>query len=207
MLKKIISWILEWLAGLFERETVPQTMRTYIESNYAQLAGQKKPDNLVGEDLISIEMILAELGWISSSRNVRNKEEIRFDAELEWFGKEGLTPGAGLALDQLDSQKYKETTAVLEKILRHVEVKRENSLSKFTQPLSHSQIWLERCDISILFSRTARRHSDLRYLNAALKMNEWYLRKIGKTRSQHIKARFLLALAEQELSVKELLIC
>jgi hypothetical protein len=88
-----------------------------------------------------------------------------------------------------------------------VEVKREKALRKFARETSTEQQWMERCNISILFSRSARRRKDLRFLNTALKMNEWYLREARKMRTDHCAVRFLTALAEQEISARELLIC
>jgi hypothetical protein len=101
-----------------------------------------------------------------------------------------------------DPTDQKELADILEKLLKHVEVKREHALQKFTQKIPAEQQWLERCDISILFSHTARRWHDLRFLNTALKMNEWYINELGRTSSDLCAARLLIALAEQELSAR-----
>lgn len=209
MIKKIISWLVESLAGLFENEVDPCTIRDYIEKNYSQLKKRKNLEDIVERDLTALEQTLIELGWLDTGKPAQaNSSKIKIQTGIDWFGRQGLVPGAGQALEQLGSQGGNQgVTEYLEKILRHIEVKRENSLSKFTQPISNQDIWLERFDISILFSRTACRCHDLRFLNAALKMNQWYLRKIGNTNSVEITARFLRALAEQELCAKELLVC
>jgi hypothetical protein len=88
-----------------------------------------------------------------------------------------------------------------------VEVKRQNALRKFSPILPTEAQWLERCDVSILFSRIARRRGDLRFLNAAFKMNEWYLKELRSLNMDTVQVRLLLALAEQELSAGELLAC
>ncbi len=95
----------------------------------------------------------------------------------------------------------------LENLLRQVEVKRERSLRKFTREISTDQQKLERCDVSILFSRVARRRRDLRFLNAALKLNEWNMHEFKDAANDVCTARLLIALAEQEISAKELLAC
>ena len=103
------------------------------------------------------------------------------------------------------SASGKQADACMENLLRHVEVKRRQALRKFSPILSIEAQCLERCDVSILFSRFARRRGDLRFLNAALKMNEWYLKEVRSLNMDMVQVRLLLALAEQELSARELL--
>jgi hypothetical protein len=209
VIKKALGGLLDSLAGLLEREVDPQSIRAYIEKRYGVFVEKHDIGEAVEQDLAAVQQIMITLGWLNGSQAAQeNRKYPEIQGETEWFGKQGLVPGAGQALDQLDLQGERQVTnQILEKLLRHVEIKREKSLSKFVRSLSPDQIWIERCDVSILFSRVARRHHDLRFLNAALKMNEWYLRKIGNSRSVEVTARFLLALAEQELSAGEMLAC
>ena len=209
MIRKALGWLLELLAGLLDREIDPQKIREYIEGKYSSLQDRSDLGKTVEKDLADLRRTMIELGWLSGGQPLyEDVAKSEFQAETGWFGRQGLTPGAGQELDRLDSQgESRQVSEILEKLLRHVEVKREKSLGKFTQSLTPAQAWLERCNVSILFSRAARRHHDLRFLNAALKMNEWYFQKIGNSRSPEITTRYLLALAEQELSAKELLTC
>ena len=78
----------------------------------------------------------------------------------------------GLMKTNEDLNGFKELA--LESILRIVEVKRKKILNAFSQELTDDEKIREGLRISILLSRASRRHRDLRYLNAALKMNDWY---------------------------------
>jgi hypothetical protein len=86
-----------------------------------------------------------------------------------------------------------------------VEIKRKKALQTFSQDLSADNMFIEGLSISILFSRAARRHADLRFLNATLKMNDWYFPKFRSKVGGKPIIYYLVALTEQELSVAELL--
>ena len=214
MFKKILGWLLDSLSRALDRQVGPDDIRTFIQTQYQRL--NKKPDISpeTERDLMLTAEIMADLGWLEgyAVEPVREQNsQIVYDLDVEWFGKQGLAPGAGKALDWLDNRmKGKDQRALIQlmdRILRHVEVRREKSLRKFTQAVSFTQAWMERCDVSILFSRFARRHHDLCFLNGALKMNEWYLKLYNASATDEMTARLLLALAEQEKSAKELMTC
>ena len=118
--------------------------------------------------------------------------------------------GAGIFLDWLADSKKQTSQRFyldnLELLLRHVEVKRKHALKQFDKEISPDQIWMERHSVAILFCRHARRTKDLRFLNAALKLNDWALQHYKHGISLSLKARYLLAVAEQEYSAQELLI-
>jgi len=64
----------------------------------------------------------------------------------------------------------------------------------------------EKIAMAIFFSCYARRHEDLRFLNAAFKLNEWLASDYKKMKGTALRLYFLKALAEQEISAKELLV-
>lgn len=218
MVKRLSGWILERLIGLFDRNPDQGDIRAFIERHYTRLWGKKNLPEECMHDLVRLERLLVELGWespgLEEAASEKRTEESHPEQfahlrDKEVFGLEGLQPGCGQYLDKLDQSAKNNERAVaadiMERLLRHVEVRREKSLSKFCAGISEEQQWMERYDISILFSRTARRHHDLRFLNAALKMNEWYLGRINSSAPNERLARLLLALAEQELSAREML--
>jgi hypothetical protein len=220
MIKKMIGWLLERFIHLFGHEISEKDVQNYIEKHYLQIKKAQPQTKNVQKDLVVLEMRLADLGWLEgtyafdSSRimpTADHPERMQNFTEGLCFSKEGLAPGSGQYLEWMDANPQAENRQMLaetrETLLRHVEVKREKSFHKFTWDIPLEQQWLERYDVSILFSRTARRRHDLRFLNAAFKMNEWYMRQANHTASDARMARLLVALAEQELSARELLIC
>jgi len=57
--------------------------------------------------------------------------------------------------------------------------------------------------VAVLFARAARRRGDLRFLNAAFKLNDWAYPVHRRIRPGPRLARYLLSLAEQETAVSE----
>jgi hypothetical protein len=120
--------------------------------------------------------------------------------------------GAGKMLDILDDAgddaERDFSGRALERLMRHVEVKREGSLSG-TFPNSPSrELLLQRMDVAILFSRSAVRRNDLRLLNCALKLNDRFFatwKRKGSTLPPEQLSRLLLSLAEQERAAAVLL--
>ena len=220
MIKRLTGRLLEKLAALFSHETSREDIEGYVCGQYRrfQKKGHLSPACLA--DLAELSGLMNDLGWLEGEKDKVGKKEGDTRVDIRWmeqfknkkiFSRGALLPGSGKALDLLDeSDRGKDKTLVadtMEKLLRHVEVKREKSLNKFAEEIGERQVWLERLDVSLLFSRAARRHRDLRFLNTSLKMNEWYLRQIKPSALDEVNARLLLALAEQEKSAGELLAC
>ena len=122
-------------------------------------------------------------------------------------GPQGLAPGTGLMLLSLLENPRHEAgflESELERLLRRVEVKRQKALDS-AEEHDRQAAWLERHAVAILFSRVARHTQDLRFLNAALKLNDWAYPAHRGLRSGPGLSRYLWSLAEQETSWKELL--
>ena len=62
-----------------------------------------------------------------------------------------------------------------ERLLRHVETRRHESLQHFSPALDKTAACQERHAVTRLFLQIARNRGDLRFLNAALKLNDWAL--------------------------------
>jgi hypothetical protein len=121
--------------------------------------------------------------------------------------RSGMAPGTGrMLLSILDDpgQHMAFLHTELERLLRHVEIKRQAALELAGEYDTETQ-WLERHAVAILFSRTARHQDDLRYLNTALKLNDWAFPSHRRLRSGAQLERYLWSLVEQELSWKALL--
>ena len=199
----------------------PKEIREFVLRKYPAI-NQKAilSDNLL-EEWQALNENLAALGW-QNSKAVDQKGKLNRDKEktenaMDWIStlENGrivnhgiIVENAGIFLDILDkSGKFLGgfTTASLESLLKLFEVKRKKAIRAFQRDLSTTSMVLNGLQISILFSRAARRHHDLRFLNIALKMNEWYLPIINKEGDDALIINFLLAMTEQEIAAPELL--
>jgi hypothetical protein len=220
MIKKLLGWWLQKLMARLDQHVDEQSIHAYVMKHYTFLSQLTVTEKSLDQDLTHLEDLLIKLEWIDSGakRQVSEQTQERKDwqgynwlAEGDCFSRNGVEPGCGQFLDWMeensDPDDQRMVAENLEKLLWHVEVKREKALRTFSREISMEQQCLERCDISILFSRTALRRHDLRFLNAALKMNEWFMNELGQTGSNQYTTRLLIALAEQELSARELLAC
>jgi hypothetical protein len=66
-------------------------------------------------------------------------------------------------------------------------------------------LWLERHAVAVLFCHQAQCSHDLRFLNAALKLNDWAFPYYQKPVSKQRLASYVQALNAQEQAIQELL--
>lgn len=214
---KLISFLIRQFDGYLTSAEI----KTFVLKKYYSIRQKEPKAELMLSDLERVKDNLITLGWIEGKKVIPNQKQgtnkkISPEA-VEWVncledGKvinQGIVAnGTGVNLDLLDecSEDLKGFTAeVLESLLKHVEVKRKKALKTFSQDFSDGNMLLEGAAISILFSRAARRHMDLRFLNAALKINDWYYPKVRIAVDGKTLIYYLLALTEQEISAVELL--
>jgi hypothetical protein len=222
MIRKVFLQISDGFAGLIEGGVQEKDIKHYCLREYGRITAIPDKPPGVGKDLFKIGDLLYRIGWLEDQRKKGryvNETSQMASSELgKWMAflkahtviEKGIYfVGGSNILDHLDEFNERKNKRLidnnLEKMLRHVEVKRRKSLASFSNDLSPSQIWLERYDTSILFSRFARRHNDLRFLNAAYKLNDWFFKEKAGRDTIECQARFVLALCEQETSSKELL--
>ena len=199
----------------------PKEIREFVLRKYIAI-NQKAilSENLL-EEWQTLNTNLSVLGWQNNTA-VDQKGNIYRDKgktqnAIDWINtlENGriidhgfIAENSGFFLDILDKRNENLngfTTANIESLLKFFEVKRNKAIWAFQGELSINRVILNGLQISVLFSRTARRHHDLRYLNIALKMNEWYLPLIKKESNTALIIIFLLAMTEQEISALELL--
>jgi len=218
MMRKVLARLLESCAKRLEGFTPPEEIKTTILKGVFELRIPDNADAKLQKEMDDLKALLWQLGWLKEEQIVLTEAHPLLKPDENWRalldqerifdaqGWQGGSAGKLLCLleesDPLVQQAIKRT---MEALLRHVEVKRQKSLQKFQPPLARPQQRLERHAISILFSRYARQKSDLRFLNAALKMNEWFAKQDPRKTSMLEKVCRLRALAEQELSARELL--
>jgi hypothetical protein len=181
----------------------------------------EKDKTEIAHELWQVYEIMLVLGWVKLQKNPFNTYSTKKQVSLSelmawkkdlWDGKVIRTgkvkTGAGFYLDQADlNESVFQDSFVsenLESILKHIETRRDESLQDFDPVADGECLWFERLDIVILLARGARRKKDTRFLNAVLKLNDWYFSKLRRKSTQPEMIRFLLALAEQEYTFKEL---
>jgi len=120
--------------------------------------------------------------------------------------KQGLVHQTGIMLVRLlatqDSSNDSFVHGSLERLLRHVEVRRKACLQPHP-PLSWSEKWIEKHDVAFLFSLHARESRDFRFLNGAMKLNDWGYRVYRRNVSLEHSLSFVRAVLEQELILAE----
>jgi len=201
-------------------------IKEFVLNKYGWVAdhmgGMAEPEKAqAAHDLYLIQANMIVLGWVNSKKNPSKlycpARQISSEGLLVW--KKDLwdgrvihsgvaKAGAGFYLDQLMLKKDFSNDPFfidnLESLLKHVETRREKCLKTFDPPMDEKNSWLQRLDIDLLFTRMARSRGDPRFLNAALKMNDWYFSYFQSHATPLELARFLLGLVEQELTFKEL---
>jgi hypothetical protein len=204
----------------FDRHLTQDGVRRFLVSEYQTfIEGHSAPEDLYS-NLERVGALLAKLGWIEMG-NQKILDEIKLisshiDAAERWLEKlygshvvsQGVVMvGAGENLDILDSHNTREdfVRSEADRLLRHVENRRRKSLGQFSESLDQQENFKEKTEIAVFFNRYAQRHNDLRFLNAAFKLNEWLMIDYRKVQDSQLRTAFLLALAEQEISAQELL--
>lgn len=197
-----------------DRHLTQSDVREFLLKKYELLR-----DFPEGIEMEKLKALLVRMGWVGTEIAVEkdisySKNEIG-DA-ISWMEKlDGdhvitrgiMVAGAGVNLDILDAfdSEMDWVHIQAQRLLQHVESRRSKSLTSYTTEINDQQIFAEKSAVSVFFSRYARRHGDLRFINTAFKLNEWLMTDYRRIQGLDHQVRFLLALAEQENSAKELL--
>jgi len=217
----VSEWPVAWLDGF----APPDRVRRFLHNELRKFAARRR-DWAADEQpatgavltlaarLLDDEEILSQLEGIETSPDTPPSLD-QADSWIACLERErvvtrgGLAAGTGRWLDRISAESSGRWREFLrnniELLLRHVEVKRSMSLQPVVPGSTRENAWLERHDVAILFCRHTRRSNDLRMLNAALKLNDWAFAARHRFRSQKVLARYLLALAEQERTIQEVL--
>jgi len=224
MMQQFSQFIISQAEKKINPSITAEAIKSFVILNFNRLNDQYLGFNGLFDrnglnEFLQIRKILITLCWVSASEGeypeiVPQKKSV--DEITRWrisfpdnvvINSNVIQSGSGQYLDEIDEIKppgmdnfLKEN---LERLLRHVEVKRKDCLREFAPLLLIEQRWLERQDITILFARHARRTGDLRFLNSACKLNDWDFPHFQKKRSIILLLHYMLSLAEQERTVME----
>ncbi len=227
----IANRILRMICGWLEQTSSEQTAQQYLRNRFQTLAEEHAAvasNPTIRRDLRNAARLMQQIpgmaGWtgvelLSLPDAPRTRptgadkqavaEATRWLTQLpnqQLVNRGVVQRDAGARLESVDAAAFAgrqvSPSDALEAMLRHVELRRNACLREFDPPLySQQDIWLQRHDVSILLSRHARRAQDIRFLNAALKLNDWAIGQRGQQVHPLIGARLVLALAEQEYSI------
>jgi len=223
LIRKALSRVIESAERLFKKSPESAQIRDMLLQMHRDFSAvpPERRSASVNDDFSATRILLGELGWIDESPpSLHCSSEIAdlLAAGRDWrttLPKRGVlesgrfAAGAGRILDILDRLGTEEegqfARVQSERLLRHVESRRQLCLSQSIPALPTSELLLQRCEVAILFSRLAVRRRDLRYLNTALKMNDWFLNARPDRWAPAQRARLMRSLAEQEFAAEALL--
>jgi hypothetical protein len=215
--------VLEWAKRMLDESVPAERLRAFLAESLVQAEASVASRRVslteaTQRDLDRARLLAERLGILPaapgaqpSSRDggpdfEQSREGLASLGEAKVIGRSGLMPGAGTALIALLEHPPEDRTydldAILESLLRHVETRRKAGLRLSSAPEGQDP-WMEWLAIAILFARAARRRGDLRFLNAALKINDWAYPSHRRTRLGPRLARYLLSAAEQETALEE----
>jgi hypothetical protein len=215
--------LLGWVKGLLDESVPPERLRAFLAAGLKEAdlsAGRALLPREAEQELVLARSLAARAGLLppltSELPSAREADPQALGEAEAWLtrlgdqkiiSRAGLAIGTGAALTtflvQPASARSFSLESTMEALLRHIETRRQSGLS--LSPASEgSDPWMEWLAVAILFSRASRLWSDLRFLNAAVKLNDW-----GYPSHRHLRlgprlARYLLSLAEQEAAYEEL---
>jgi hypothetical protein len=224
---RLNQFVIEQVERILQPTLSESGIKKFIISRFNHLIQKMNVDQShaqenIFEELEKVQQILLKLGWIESPKlkirptfaehSILRKEIKKWKNELpeDKVVHNGIVcTGSGKYLDWIDAHCQPEERGFiknnLDLLLRHVEIQRDHCLTRFEPAIDENQRWCEKQDIAILFSHHARRSQDLRFLNAAFKLNDWDYQRFFVLSYPALSSHFLLAFAEQEFAAQELL--
>jgi len=218
--------LLTFSDSLEERYLKPNVVQKFIYRNSEKIFQdvQKKGFSEFSEEdqerILTIQRQLSKLGMkpaLSFSERKGTKKTI--DKCYRWLTdlpdrlviKKGVLvyPAAENLLSIVQESKGNEELLDknMERLLRHIEVNRRKAFSNFAKKIPRRERIEECCRYSLLFCRYAALKNDWRYLNAALKMNEWLWQDYRHPLSKCSSLSLLADLVEQEFTLREMEKC
>ncbi len=218
MIRRLMGWVLSIAQQLLD-DTVPERkLHSFLRVRLQALAGAVADGSIPSGNpyLYQLHRVLVRLdrsGFqglpaidVSAPRTPIEPTGWRADTD-EPIVRSGKIDVGGIealrmAVDREEPLKATQR-ASLEALLRHVEVWKQGAL-RFVDPQTEKERWQAVASMSLLFNRYAQRVGDFRYLNAALKLNDWAYGYFIKGHNLESQLRFLLALSETEATFLEL---
>jgi hypothetical protein len=206
--KKILSkYVLDLMSHVIEDSIPPEQIQLYLTTRIEQLVQQ-----IVGQNL---NVLSGKIAWSRLSVSVKETDKKDFENwynsldEKKLISKGIIKKGSGKYLGYLISNSPAEHKEFLktsiEALIRHIEIKRKNSLANFDPEVAENDLWMERHDIAICLARYAEKFKEYRVLNTLYKLNDWAFPYYQKKVDQNRQIKYIHALSKQEKVSEELL--
>lgn len=130
-------------------------------------------------------------------------EEHKGERIVRWKGVQRGTSAYMLALFVDDDAARDEVASWMQTLLRHVEVRRKLALQILPEG-DADPARIEQSQTAYMFSRAALRWEDARFLNAALKLNDWSFPAFRRGPRSEAGFWYVLALAATEHALEQM---
>jgi hypothetical protein len=223
-MRRLVASLLEWGEGLVDESLPAADIHAYLERALPSMAEafQSRREGwtarMCSEYMHARDSVLSiGIGAPAIAATVEPVGSFlpEFRAAAGWLeglpekrvvSRTGIVSGAGSNLLSIllrgDERFYASLQENLERLLRQVEVRRQDALT--VAGAGPEAQWIEKHDIAILFLEAARQFEDVRYFNAVLKLNDWAFKAHRAPRARPRTTRYIYALAEQEAAIGEL---
>ena len=210
MMRRLMEWVLENASSLVD-DTVPQAdLYRFLEEQLELLVATHPDSQLESPPIIKeIRQACERLRRFSpftipdlpqAQVSGDPGEGVRYTGELVLGGRISLQALRAL---RDGAWSHDARNQNLDKLLRRIEVKRRAAL-KFDTPVSERERWQWAAELSLVFSRHALTSQDVRYLNTAMKLNDWAFAYCSKRSTNQACQSFLLAALEAEATMLEM---
>ena len=225
ILEKVGKWIIDLGTHMLDDHVPSENLRSFLTSGLDRATEHIKdnPSSIPAESVVEIilareliERINMQLTSPINGLQAHPSEKLNLDQITAWIERlpknrivtsDWLILGSGDVLLWLNDHQPPHLQGFfhenMERTLRHIEVKRKAALQMRT-PSTTNVTWMERHAVAIVFCRYTRDTGDVRYLNAALKLNDWAYPSHRKLSITSRLIRYLLALAEAEAAIREI---
>ena len=223
-LRNAASGLLLWGSKLLDDSIPADSLLQFISSQLTQLVNDYRKDPSDWSDRMISELSSS----LSNANDLSLRIEEGVQSERHWttflptgeramqrfmeLSKHGVLHQGRIEPDSaelltsmllIEPNSFENEVATwMERLLRHVEVRRKDSL-QIHPGGTHSEHALIRNDMALCFLTASHKWGDLRFLNAALKLNDWAFSSYRGRSESHSLTRYLLVLTECELALKE----
>ena len=221
MFRRFLAWGLSIIIRWVDDSVAEEDLHAFVRERLHELAerihaGNIDPDNQDVQDILNATERLRRLGYSwpaqfdqASISHTPPAEELLAPITADSppaVHRGWITSGAGdrlLADLRRDEPMPVWQMEQMEALLRHIEVRRRAGL-RFQPSMTEHEHWTEIQKLSLLFTRHAKQQQDYRFLNTALKLNDWSYKYFRTSRLTPRVLDYLQAVLEAEATLIEM---
>jgi hypothetical protein len=217
MIHRILGWALSFAKRWVDDTVAEVELHTFLRKRLRDLIALHEPADSPARDphLIRVFHATERLRALGLAGLPQIRALPALDAWMDRSDSESSDPvlhKGSIAKDVVDSflaaSRDEGLTSAgqkvqMERLLRHIEVHRQGAL-QFDKILTEDERWDAIHHVSLLCTLFARQEGDYRFLNAALKLNDWSYRHHRKKEYGVPLLGYLEALLEAEIALMEM---